>query len=114
MSQPSSIRGRAVAADRRCPRRHYPGLFALLAGVVAACGGDDEAEPVEARLCRKLDTCNYLLGYSVGECTDDTQRCTEGLSGAERHDWAGQTGKCLNFAGCQGFVDCYLGFSPQC
>lgn len=96
------------------PPRHFPRLFAVLSGVVGACGGDDEAEPVEARLCRKLDTCNYLLGYSVGECTDDTQRCTEGLSSAERHDWAGQTGNCLNLAGCEGFVDCYLGFSPQC
>jgi len=115
MSQPTSTRGRTVATVRRPRRtRHHPWFPAVLAGVVAACGGDDEVEPIEARFCRKLDACDYLVGYGVGECVEDTQRCTTALTSVERHDWSGQIGNCLNAATCGGFVECYLGFSPLC
>ncbi|MBN2191276.1 MAG: hypothetical protein JW751_00530 [Polyangiaceae bacterium] len=88
---------RLVPIEQR--RTHYAGLRA---GV--ACGG--KLPGLESPLLVALRADDDY------EVLDGFKRLA--LTSAERHDWSGHTGNCLSLATCSGFVECYLGFSPQC
>src|SRR5689334_10576941 len=47
---------------------------------LALAGGCDPEEPIEARLCNRLDSCNFFgAGVSEGDCTDVMTMCSDGL-----------------------------------
>jgi len=98
--------------------RHRCALLPLWVGLAAACGADaepePEPEPLEARFCRQLEACHYLVSGGSGACEEDTRRCVASLSGHDRREWASRTERCLNVTACAGFAECYLGSHPAC
>ena len=73
----------------------------------AGLGGDDVGTR-EAQLCQRAAECLYLeAGYTVGDCTDIVESCTDDLLTSAHADWNGWADECLGLENCMNFGACY-------
>jgi hypothetical protein len=62
----------------------------------------------EAQLCQRAADCLYLeAGYTVGDCTDIVEACTDDLLTSAHMDWNVWAGDCLSLNNCMNFGACY-------
>ena len=75
---------------------------------LALAGGCDPEEPIEARLCNRLDSCNFFgAGVSEGDCTDVMTMCSDGLVTSAKTDWERAANDSLEMANCVNFLAAY-------
>lgn len=68
---------------------------------------DEVAEPVEDRLCERIQECGYLdHGPSVDECIDVVGACAETLPVGPGAGWDQAAEDCLGLGSCQLFGGC--------
>jgi len=78
-------------------------LLVLILSTSSACGSDD----VVVDACERFDECNALNdGLSVNECIETVDRNLSLVTPTQAHDWEGLMRACLDFAGCQPFLNC--------
>jgi hypothetical protein len=83
--------------------------FSLASGLaLGGFVGCEQEEEIEARLCQRLDECNYFgPGVSVDDCTDVMTMCSDSLVTSQRTDWSNATEDALEMANCDNFLLSY-------
>ncbi len=88
-----------------CPRLALSLVCGLVLGSFVGC---EQEEPIEARLCQRLDACNYFgPGVSVDDCTDVMTMCSDSVVTSVRTDWTDATEDALDMANCTNFLVAY-------
>ena len=76
---------------------------------LGACDGNDDGDGdggLASSYCEKLDTCNALEGMSTQECTEKVEKQLDDMTSTDRADTEKVYGDCLEFKGCEAFLEC--------
>ena len=80
----------------------------MAAGMLSLCmtscgsGGGGSGSDV----CSKLQSCNFLAGTSVAQCTDSFNKEMAGLTSSERADMQKALDQCMSLSDCANFASC--------
>lgn len=81
----------------------------MVLAFTAFAASNCEREPLEKRLCDRLDACNYFTaGVDVPDCTDALELCSADLLDSVRADWEVDSEDALDRVNCVNYLESYL------